>query len=67
MDMDYSKILIGLIVGLALGAVGGYYIGSTTGGIESEQEELVATSTSDNPFAEVKTNPLEDVKLNPFE
>lgn len=67
--MEYSKILIAFIAGLVIGGGGGYYVGGITGVAENSQLEAVsqATSTSDNPFAEVKTNPLEDVKLNPFE
>jgi hypothetical protein len=67
--MEYGKILIGFIAGLVIGAGGGYYVGGITniaGSLEQEETPR-ATSTSDNPFAEVETNPLENVKLNPFE
>ena len=52
------------VVGLIIGAAGGYYLGYDRG-----WESAVAEATPQeavNPYAEVQTNPLETVKTNPY-
>ena len=54
----------GLLLGLVLGATGGYYYALT------QQPKAAATETpqaAENPYAEVETNPYSNVKVNPFE
>lgn len=60
------------IVALAIGALGGYYVGAQSAsraadaGTQQASENPYA-NVETNPLGEVKTNPYSDVKVNPFE
>ena len=70
--MENQKILIGLAVGLVIGAGGGYYFGQTNGfkagkaagraNVEQEQAKAAVTAAGS-----VETNPYDNVKVNPFD
>lgn len=68
---NYLHIASGVIVGVAVGALGGYFLGSALA-IESINKQIAAQEKADaaatvNPYANVETNPLENVKTNPYE
>ncbi|OGG45000.1 hypothetical protein A2673_02825 [Candidatus Kaiserbacteria bacterium RIFCSPHIGHO2_01_FULL_50_13] len=73
MCMD-QKLLVGVAVGLVVGAIGGYLIGGSqpapaSEGVASEEGGAVNPfeNVTANPLENVRTNPLQNVKLNPFE
>ena len=69
LDMVNQQLLIGALVGLIVGGVAGWFLGSyqTTQSINKQIAAEQAQQETVNPFEDVSTNPLEDVKTNPYE
>ncbi len=58
-----QQLLIGIVIGLVIGGVGGYFVGA----MPKDSVTITETETAVNPFEDVSTNPLEDVTTNPYE
>lgn len=75
--MDMTKTWVWFVIGVVLGAGGGYYAGRVNGikqGIEQERAAAAVVAASAggsqaaaNPLKNVKTNPYENIKTNPFQ
>ena len=63
---NFLFALAALVVGLVLGACGGYYYATTLIGTNAAQVEGTVPA-DENPYADVNVNPYNDVKINPFE
>lgn len=75
LHMD-QKILIGMVIGLAVGGVAGFFIGDRTAvsAINAQTEQQVSpqgqaegAGAAVNAVGAVQTNPYESVKTNPFD
>jgi hypothetical protein len=74
--MENRNLLIGIAIGLVVGAGGGYWVGSAlSAGRYAEVQraqtaspaEQNAQGTTANALGNVQTNPYENVKTNPFD
>lgn len=68
---NYLHVATGAVIGVVVGALGGYFLGSTLA-IESINKQIAAQEKANeavpaNPYANIETNPLENVKTNPYE
>ncbi len=72
-NTNWGLITSFVLVGLIIGAIGGYYVGYDKGweGAAAQQkitaQQNPFTDIQTNPLQNVKTNPLKNVKTNPFE
>ncbi len=58
----------GLIIGLVLGFVSGYYYVTEKITVKQDLSKSQNTTvTSSNPYSSVQTNPYTKVKVNPFQ
>lgn len=62
-----QQLLIGIAVGLLLGGVGGWFLGSYQATSSINAQLAAQEEEAGNPFEDVNTNPLENVKTNPYE
>ncbi|OGG79970.1 hypothetical protein A3A39_01140 [Candidatus Kaiserbacteria bacterium RIFCSPLOWO2_01_FULL_54_13] len=64
-----QQFLIGAAIGLVVGGVGGWFLGSyqAAQSINAQIAQEQADRETLNPFEDVTTNPLEDVTTNPYE
>ncbi len=66
-DNHWSIAAGALLIGLILGAAGGYYYATAYVQKPAAQSAPQSDATTANSYTNVQTNPYKNVKVNPFQ